>query len=55
MIRLLRIYPARHMLRTFGSSKGILFDTCIIPRMMRRFVLEAHVSTQLLKSARKKG
>src|SRR4051794_22535831 len=27
------------MLSTFGSSKGILFATCIIPRMMTRFVL----------------
>lgn len=31
-------YSIRTPMRTCGSSKGIFFDTCIIPRMMTRLV-----------------
>jgi len=39
MIRLERMYMARTPRRTFGSSKGIFLDTCIIPSMITRLVL----------------
>jgi hypothetical protein len=32
-------YSIRTPMRTCGSSKGIFFDTCIIPRMMTRLVI----------------
>ena len=38
-IRLLMTYAARAMLSTFGSPKGILFDTCASPRMIIKLVL----------------
>ena len=39
MITLETMYTARTPMRTCGSSNGIFFDTCIIPRMMTMFVL----------------
>ena len=45
-------YNIRTPIRTCGSSKGIFLDTCIIPSMMTRLVLEvalvsiAHLETQ---------
>jgi len=37
---LLAMYRPRTPMRTLGSSKGMRFDTCIIPRMMTRLVLQ---------------
>ena len=34
-----KMYIPRILMRTWGSSKGIFFETCIIPRMIIRFVL----------------
>jgi hypothetical protein len=49
------MYIARTPSRTSGLSNGILFDTCIIPRMMIRFVLHSkdhnqHMFRQVKKS-----
>ena len=33
-------YIIRTPIRTLGSSKGIFLDTCIIPRMMTKLVLQ---------------
>lgn len=34
-----KTYPARTRFMTFGSSRGILFETCIIIKMITRLVL----------------
>ena len=44
IIRLEMMYIALTPSRTCGSSKGIFFDTCIIPRMIARLVLDREIS-----------
>ena len=39
MMRLETTYRARTPMSTCGSSNGIFFETCIMPRMMAKFVL----------------
>ena len=39
-----KIYNARTLNNTCGSSNGIFFETCIMPRMIMRFVLQSRPS-----------
>lgn len=48
MITFETTYKTRTAMRTCGSSNGIFFDTCIIPRMMTKLVLHTKPDQYLL-------
>lgn len=51
MITFDTMYRARTPIKMLGSSNGIFFETCIIPRMTTRLVLDDVSYTSLGKEA----